>query len=65
MQIERLLSAGFPCMLLNAVTKAFLQQVKGDTTRRTPEPALKTAKPEVALYIYKFAHALKKEANRH
>lgn len=57
--MQRLLSAGFPFSVVNAVVETFLKKVKGITQER------KEKQTEVVPYLHKVPHNLKKVAMRY
>lgn len=62
-QVSRLLTAGFPLMVLIAVAESLLKKIK--CNRTCEADALKRKTPVVLPYVHKVAHNLKNVANRH
>lgn len=63
-QVERLLSAGFPVSVVNAVAETLLQKVQGSKPR-TKAQLTNDQRPEVVPYLHKASHNLKKVATRY
>lgn len=62
-QVERLLSAGFPVSVVNAVAETLLQKVQGSKPR-TKAQLTNDQRPEVVPYLHKVSHNLKKVTTR-